>query len=589
MNIYKLDILHSLMTGCSSNQRDLSRQTGHSLGKVNSSLSSLIQEGYITNQKTITDKTKSLFESFRPHNAIILAAGYGLRMVPLNTEIPKGLLEVHGEPLIERTIKQLQEAGITDIHIVVGYQKEKYEYLIDQYQVNLIVNMEYSTKNNLHSLYKASRYLGNSYIIPCDLYSVHNPYSTFEPYDWYMVSDRTTDKSTVKINRQGQLVSIPAKSSGPAMLGISYLTSETATRLTETMKEWCQSSVYDNAFWDDALFATPDIRIHGRLVSQMDVMEIDTFEQLRALDSSSDQLKTSAMQIIAKTFDTTIDQITNIETLKKGMTNRSFLFTCKNERFIMRIPGEGTDMLINRRNETAVYDAINGLHICDDVLYMNPENGYKITRFLEGARVCDPVNEDDLCKCMGKLRDFHNLRIQVGHMFDIFGQIDYYESLWTTSKSVYRDYESTKQNVMKLKSYIDAQPKSFCLTHIDAVPDNFLLIEQGNDTLIRLIDWEYAGMQDPHVDIAMFCIYALYDKSQVDHLINLYFENQCPPKTRTKIYAYIAASGLLWSNWCEYKSQLGVEFGEYALKQYRYAKEYYRYAITEMEQYNEYS
>ena len=42
---------------------------------------------------------------------------------------------------------------------------------------------------------------------------------------------------------------------------------------------------------------------------------------------------------------------------------------------------------------------------------------------------------------------------------------------------------------------------------------------------------------------------------------------------RTKIYAYIAVCGLLWSNWCEYKSRLGVEFGEYSLKQYRYAKD----------------
>ena len=99
---------------------------------------------------------------------------------------------------------------------------------------------------------------------------------------------------------------------------------------------------------------------------------------------------------------------------------------------------------------------------------------------------------------------------------------------------------------------------------------------------IRLIDWEYAGMQDPHVDIAMFCIYALYNKRQVDRLINIYFENKCPDEIRIKIYCYIAACGLLWSNWCEYKRSLGVEFGEYSLRQYRYAKDYYKIVMEEL-------
>ncbi len=91
---------------------------------------------------------------------------------------------------------------------------------------------------------------------------------------------------------------------------------------------------------------------------------------------------------------------------------------------------------------------------------------------------------------------------------------------------------------------------------------------------IRLIDWEYAGMQDPHVDIAMFCIYSLYNKEQIDELIDIYFRGCCPTEIRIKIYCYIAACGLLWSNWCEYKRSLGVDFGEYAASQYKYAKEF---------------
>ena len=133
-----------------------------------------------------------------------------------------------------------------------------------------------------------------------------------------------------------------------------------------------------------------------------------------------------------------------------------------------------------------------------------------------------------------------------------------------------------------MQNFINSQKKELSLTHIDAVPDNFLIYKDsdGNEK-ISLIDWEYAGMQDPHVDIAMFCIYALYDKAHIDNLIETYFKvsgKKLDENTRTKIYCYVAACGLLWSNWCEYKSTLGVEFGEYSLLQYRYAKDFYKIA-----------
>ena len=108
-----------------------------------------------------------------------------------------------------------------------------------------------------------------------------------------------------------------------------------------------------------------------------------------------------------------------------------------------------------------------------------------------------------------------------------------------------------------------------------------MVVQAGE--LLQLTDWEYAGMQDPHVDIAMFCIYSLYDRQQCDRLIDLYFDGKCDLTTRIKIYIYIAMCGLLWSNWCEYKRKLGVEFGEYSLRQYRYAKDFYRAAKELME------
>ena len=82
------------------------------------------------------------------------------------------------------------------------------------------------------------------------------------------------------------------------------------------------------------------------------------------------------------------------------MTNRSFLFSVKGEKYIMRIPGEGTDQLIDRAHEAAVFRTISGLGLCDDPVYINPKNGYKITKFLSGVRVCDSDSVPDLKRCM---------------------------------------------------------------------------------------------------------------------------------------------------------------------------------------------
>ena len=89
-------------------------------------------------------------------------------------------------------------------------------------------------------------------------------------------------------------------------------------------------------------------------------------------------------------------------------------------------------------------------------------------------------------------------------------------------------------------------------------------------------------MQDPHVDIAMFCLYSLYNREQLDRAIDIYFGGKAPYETRIKIYCYMAVGGLLWSNWCESLHKRGTEFGIYALKQYRYAKEYYRIVKDEL-------
>lgn len=511
-----------------------------------------------------------------------------MRMVPINTEIPKGLLEVNGEPLIERIIRQLHKVGIQEIYIVVGFMKEKYEYLIDEFGIDLVFNPEYATKNNLQSVYLVREHLENAYVIPCDIWCDRNPFRNNELYSWYMVSDLVDNESDVRVNRKMELVVVPEAYGGNAMIGICYLVKEDAEIVRARVEELCKNQRFHDSLWEAALYKKDRMLVAARVVHSTDVVEINTYEQLRDLDSNSNQLKTDAIQLICNALGVKPDELTDIMILKKGMTNRSFLFHCKNKRYIMRIPGEGTDKLINRRQEAAVYNTIGDKNICDNVVYIDPSNGYKITEFLEGARACDPLNYEDIKKCMKRLRAFHELKLKVDHEFDIFEKMEFYESLWNGVPSAYKDYTQTKAKVQSLKTYIQAHMGEKVFAHIDAVPDNFLFTEKNGEEEIRLIDWEYAGMQDPHVDIAMFCIYSLYNKRQVDRLISAYFTEGCDDATRIKIYCYISVCGLLWSNWCEYKRNLGIEFGEYSLRQYRYAKEYYKIVQEELKKLGEF-
>ncbi len=411
MNIIEGDLLKILYCEESHTQRELSALTELSLGSVNQAINKMIQENLITSKLELTEKSKMKLNENKPQRAVILAAGFGMRMVPINTEMPKGLLEVKGEVLIERIIKQLHEKNIRDIYVVVGFMKEKYEYLIDDFDVKLIVNPQYSKKNNLFSVDLAKKHLENAYIIPCDIWCKNNPFDEYELYSWYMVTECLSKESDVKCNRKKELVRLSNEKCGNQMIGICYLSKEDARKVREQVTQLSMNIKYDDCFWEEALYENNKMIPYAKLVSSKDYVEINTYEQLRDLDGDSSHLKNEAMEAICHSLNAEKNEVIDIQVLKKGMTNRSFMFSCRNKKYIMRIPGEGTDQLINRNEEAEVYQTIQDKNICDDIIYMNPKNGYKITAFLEGARVCNPNCEEDLKACMKQLKKFHSMKL----------------------------------------------------------------------------------------------------------------------------------------------------------------------------------
>lgn len=338
MNNQQKEILYLLNSKKYTNQREIAKNSYCSLGFVNSTLKNLKNEKYIDENMNLTNKAKKEFKENSPKNAIILAAGYGMRMVPINLEIPKGLLKVNNVPLIERLINQLNSVGITEIYIIVGFMKETYEYLIDKYNVKLIFNPDYPSKNNLHSLSKALNYLSNTYIIPCDIWCRKNPFSKNELYSWYLLSSKKFNDGLVKVNKKYEIISSTTSDDCNKMIGITYLTKEDSNKVKENIIKMSNDRKYNNSFWEDALFENGKMFISPKMDRTENCFEINTYEELRDLDSNSQDLDNIAIKIISETLNVNSEEITDISVLKKGMTNRSFLFNCKNQKYIMRIP-----------------------------------------------------------------------------------------------------------------------------------------------------------------------------------------------------------------------------------------------------------
>lgn len=578
MDLQELDILKELSKQSYIDQRILTEISDYSLDQIDHSLNELIRKGFINDDHTLTELGIKELEKKNPKNAIILAAGLGLRMVPINTGVPKGLLNVRGEILIERLIGQLHEVGIKSIYIVVGFMAEEFEYLKEKHGVNLIYDEDFALNDSLHSLSLAKEHIGNSYIVPSDIYCEINPFSKRELYSWYMVSDKMDAKSILKTNEKDELVLASKEEKGNSMIGIAYILDKKSETLKENFKKMALDPSYTDKIWEEALIEEEKMLVAPQIQSSLNITGIDTYEQLREFDPESPQLKSEIISFITNIFNTVPEEIVNIFPLKDGMTNHTFKFSFHDKGYLLRIPGEGTDKIINRNQEYEVYQELMDLDLSDKVLYFNPDTGFRITEFWSDARVCNPEDLNDVKLCMDKLRELHELEIKVNHKFDLFEKIEYYESLRRGKTSIYPDYLQIKENIYELKQHIDALPKKQVLSHIDSVPNNFLLMEDG----VRLIDWEYSGMHDPHVDIVMFAISAGYNKEEIDRLIEIYFSEGYTAEIKIKIYSYVAICGLLWSNWSEYKTLLEVELGNYPLVQYNYAKDFYAIAKEEM-------
>jgi len=516
--------------------------------------------------------------NFKVDNAIILAAGFGSRFVPITYELPKGLVSVKGQPMLERQICQLKEKGINEIIIVVGYLKEKFDYLIDKYGVKLIFNPDYAAKNNISSLYYARKYLKNSYILAADNWMKENIFNSTEEKSWYssVYKEGPTSEWCLKFDETGRInkVTIGGYDSW-VMYGPVFLSVQFSDKFIKMIEEYSNKPGKENYMWENVYIdEIKKLDLYINKQNSDNVYEFECIEELRLFDPDYyNKTPNILIKTIEDVFKVTEKDIVNIRYLKAGMTNKSFGFSLNNKSYIFRLPGEGTDKLISRKEEKDVYTAIKDIGISDDVIYFNEVTGFKISEYYDNARNTDPRNRDDLELSMEVLRKFHSSGLKVNHSFNIEKEITRYIEYCNERNAIrYNDNDETLIKMKHLISVIKTMDIPDILCHIDSNPDNYIRLLDGS---IKIIDWEYAGMCDPIMDISMYSIYSYYTREEMDELLKIYLQREPDLNEIIRLYAYAALGGYLWALWTDYKQSFGVEFGDYGMKMYRYAKDFY--------------
>ena len=224
-------------------------------------------------------------------NAIIMAAGTSSRFVPLSAECPKGLIEVKGEVLIERQIRQLHEAGITDITIVVGYKAEMFEYLKGKFGVDIVLNEDYAHFNNTSSIIRVVDKLNNTYICSSDNYFPLNVFEYVPKESYYsaLYANGVTTEYCITTDDDDQIVDVTVGGNDKwYMVGHVYFNNEFSSAFRKVILEEYANHETKLCYWEDIYIKYLDTLPKMKIKRYDDnaIKEFDSIDELRKFDES---------------------------------------------------------------------------------------------------------------------------------------------------------------------------------------------------------------------------------------------------------------------------------------------------------------
>ena len=293
LNRKQFDLLVLLAeSGEKLTQRQIETATGYSLGTINKVMKELT-EARLTRDGLITNEGREALEPYRAKTAIFLAAGFGSRMVPVTLNTPKPLVRVKGKRIIDSLLDACLAAGIENIYIVRGYLGEQFDQLLYKYpMIKFLENPFYNETNNISSAMVARYLMQDAYVLEADLL-LSNP-QIIRRYNYQsnvlgIWKERTDDwcltekDGCVDVEKVGGLNCYQ-------MVGIYYFNASDGAKLTGQLQQAYQEPGGKERYWE----TVPNQLFRGEYKIEIipckdeDVVEIDTFRELKAIDKTYD-------------------------------------------------------------------------------------------------------------------------------------------------------------------------------------------------------------------------------------------------------------------------------------------------------------
>ena len=275
---------------------------------------------------------------YKVDNAVIMAAGTSSRFAPLSYESPKALTEVKGEVLIERQIRQLEEAGIDDVYIVVGYKAEQFEYLKEKFKVHLIYNPDYLTRNNNASIWHARKIIRNTYICSADNYFLENPFEKEVRKSYYaaVYSEGPTNEWCMT-EKDGIIDSVTIGGHDAwYMLGHAFWNEKFSEKFLGILENVYNKGETAGKLWESIFIDhLKELPMAIMKYPANEIYEFDTLDELRQFDSSYlEDTRSSIIKEICNKLKVKERQITDIKAYKgENAAASGFTFICDNRKY----------------------------------------------------------------------------------------------------------------------------------------------------------------------------------------------------------------------------------------------------------------
>lgn len=256
-------------------------------------LENLVSDGLIEQEDDelrITEKGLEALEPYRVRKAVVMAAGFGSRMMPATADRPKPLVTVNGVRILDTLLDAIVAVGIEDITIVRGYKKEKFDEIIEKYPfIKFIDNDRYDKENNISSAILALDEIDDCYLCEADLYITNPEIITKYQYASNILGSYSleTDDWSFQLDNNGHIINYQKGNTYCwNYYGISYWTKEDSAQLR---KDWAE--LYEtnkDVFWEEVplILRKENYGVEIRQCNKSDIMEIDNYYELAQLDPS---------------------------------------------------------------------------------------------------------------------------------------------------------------------------------------------------------------------------------------------------------------------------------------------------------------